>query len=80
MKDMMNRLVNPKIEAIGLEIGTSTIKIVELKAGSPPTLRNLAIRPTPPGAVSDGQVVEPQAIANEIKAALAEKKFVTNTL
>ncbi len=75
MKDLMNRLVNPKIEAIGLEIGTSTIKIVELKAGSPPTLRSIAIRPTPPGAVSDGQVVEPQAIANEIKAALAEKKI-----
>lgn len=75
MKDILNRLVNPRIEAIGLEIGTSTIKIVELKAGSPPTLRNIAIRPTPPGSVSDGQVVEPQAIANEIKAALAEKKI-----
>ena len=38
MREMLQRLVNPKIEAIGLEIGTSTIKIVELKPDSPLTV------------------------------------------
>lgn len=75
MREMLQRLVNPKIEAIGLEIGTSTIKIVELKAGAPPTLTTFGIRPTPPSAVVDGQVVEPQLVANEIRALLAEKKI-----
>jgi type IV pilus assembly protein PilM len=67
--------VNPRIEAIGLEVGTSAIKIVELRAGAPPSLRALAIRPTPPGTIQDGQVIEPQAIAAEIKAGLAEAKI-----
>jgi type IV pilus assembly protein PilM len=75
MQEMFKKLVNPKIEAIGLEIGTSAIKIVELKAGLPPTLRALALRPTPPGTLQDGQVIEPQAIAAEIKAGLAEAKI-----
>jgi type IV pilus assembly protein PilM len=75
MQELFKRLVNPRIEAIGLEVGTSAIKIVELRSGSPPSLRALAIRPTPPGTIQDGQVIEPQAIAAEIKAGLAEAKI-----
>ena len=75
MQELFKRLVNPRIEAIGLEVGTSAIKIVELRAGAPPSLRALAIRPTPPGTIQDGQVIEPQAIAAEIKAGLAEAKI-----
>jgi type IV pilus assembly protein PilM len=75
MSDWLKRLVNPRIEAIGLEVGTSTIKIVELKPGTPPTLRALAIRPTPPGSVTDGQITDPAAVAAEIRAALAEAKI-----
>ncbi len=75
MQELFKRLVNPRIEAIGLEVGTSAIKIVELRSGSPPSLRALAIRPTPPGTIQDGQVIEPQAIAAEIKAGLSEAKI-----
>ncbi len=75
MQDFFKRLVNPRIDAIGLEIGTSAIKIVEMKAGNPPTLRALAVRPTPPGSMTDGQVTEPQAIAAEIRAGMAEAKI-----
>ena len=75
MQDIIKRLVNPRIEAIGLEIGASAIKIIELRAGTPPTLRALAVRPTPPGTLQDGQVIEPQAIAAEIRAGLAEAKI-----
>lgn len=75
MQDFIKRLVNPRIEAIGLEIGTSAIKIIELRPGAPPTLRALAVRPTPQGAIQDGQIIEPQAIAAEIRAGLAEAKI-----
>lgn len=75
MQDWVKRLVNPRIEAIGLEIGASAIKILELRAGAPPSLRALAIRPTPAGAATDGQIVEPQAIAAEIRAGLADAKI-----
>ena len=75
MQDFIKRLVNPRIEAIGLEVGTSAIKIIELRPGAPPTLRALAVRPTPQGAIQDGQIIEPQAIAAEIRAGLAEAKI-----
>jgi type IV pilus assembly protein PilM len=35
----------------------------------------LAIRPTPPGSVTDGQITDPAAVAAEIRAALAEAKI-----
>jgi type IV pilus assembly protein PilM len=73
--EFINKLMKPKIEAIGLEIGTNAIKIVELRAGAPPSLRALAIRPTPPGTIQDGQVIEPAAIAAEIRAGMAEAKI-----
>jgi len=75
MQEIVKRLVNPRIEAIGLEVGTSFIKILELRAGAPPSLRALAIRPTPPGTLQDGQIIDPQAIAAEIRAGLAEAKI-----
>jgi type IV pilus assembly protein PilM len=73
--DALKRLLNPRTEAIGLEIGTSSIKMLELKPGKPPSLRALAVRPTPPGAVADGQIVEPQAVAAEIRAGLADARI-----
>ncbi len=49
LRERMSRLLSPKIEAVGLEVGTSALKVVELRAGNPPTLGALAVRPMPPG-------------------------------
>jgi len=75
VRETLKRLLSPRVDAIGLEIGTSSIKMVDLKPGSPPSLRALAVRPTPTGAVVDGQIVEPQAVAAEIKSGLAEARI-----
>jgi len=58
----------PRIEAVGLEIGASALKIVELKPGVPPSLESLAIRPMPPGIMEAETVANPDALVEEIKA------------
>jgi type IV pilus assembly protein PilM len=80
MRDRFSRLLSPKIEAVGLEVGTANLKVVELRAGSPPSLSTLALRPMPPGLVQEDQIVDPQGLADEIKALFDDagisKRFV----
>ena len=80
MRDRFSRLLSPKIEAVGLEVGTANLKVVELRAGSPPALATLAMRPMPPGLVQEDQIVDPQGLADEVKALFDEagisKRFV----
>jgi type IV pilus assembly protein PilM len=64
--------MNPRTEAIGLEVGTSALKVVELRSGNPPALGALALRPMPPGLIQDDHVVDQQGLADEIKALLAD--------
>ncbi|GGJ80509.1 type IV pilus assembly protein PilM [Deinococcus aquiradiocola] len=77
MSSALQRLLNPRPNAIGVEIGTSAIKVVVLKAGSPPVLQHAVTIPTPIGSMRDGLVVEPQAVANELKALLAQHRITT---
>ncbi|MCO5174232.1 MAG: type IV pilus assembly protein PilM [Trueperaceae bacterium] len=65
-------MLSPKIEAVGLEVGTSALKVVELRAGNPPTLSALAVRPMPAGLVSEDEVTDQQGLAEEIKALFQE--------
>lgn len=68
-----SKLFKPRVEALGLEIGTANLKLVEL-SGNPPALRALATRPTPPGMLVEGVIAEPQALAQELKELLAEAR------
>ncbi|WP_425145359.1 type IV pilus assembly protein PilM [Deinococcus sp.] len=77
MSSALQRLLNPRPNAIGVEIGTSSIKVVALKAGSPPILQHAVTTPTPIGSMRDGLVVEPQAVANELKNLLAQHRITT---
>ena len=72
LRESMSRFLSPKIEAVGLEVGTSALKVVELRGGDPPALATLAVRPMPPGLIQEDQVVDPQALADEIKALFDE--------
>ncbi len=72
LRESVSRLFNPRIEAVGLEIGTSALKVVELRAGTPPSLQSLAIRPMPPGLIQDDQVLDAEGLAVEIKALFEE--------
>ncbi|MFA7460954.1 MAG: type IV pilus assembly protein PilM [Trueperaceae bacterium] len=68
LRERMSRLLSPKIEAVGLEVGTSALKVVELRAGNPPTLGALAVRPMPPGIITEDEVTDPGALVDEIRA------------
>jgi type IV pilus assembly protein PilM len=72
LRETFSRLLNPRIEAAGLEVGTSALKVVELRAGGIPGLNAVAMRPMPPGLIQDDQVVDPQGLAEEIKALYEE--------
>lgn len=84
MSSFLSRLLNPKIEAAGLEIGTSALKVVELRPGNPPALVAFGHRPMPPGLVQEDQVVDPDGLAEEIKAlyknAEITKRFVVTAV
>src|SRR5690554_1512452 len=72
LRERFSRLLKPRVNAIGLEVGTSALKVVELRAGNPPSLASLALRPMPPGLIQDDQVVDPAGLAAEIKSLLSD--------
>jgi type IV pilus assembly protein PilM len=58
--------------AVGLELGSANLKVVELQRGSPPKLTALGMRPTPDGALQDDRIDDPQALAEEIRQLLRD--------
>ncbi|MBB5233582.1 type IV pilus assembly protein PilM [Deinococcus budaensis] len=75
MSSLLQRLTRPRQSAIGVEIGTSAIKVVALRPGSPPVLQHAVMVPTPIGSMRDGLVIEPQAVASELRKLLAEHQI-----
>ena len=79
-----SRLFNPRTVAVGLEVGTSSLKVVELRGGTPPHLEALAMRPTPPGLVQDDQIVDAEGLAAELdllfKDAGISRRFVVTAV
>lgn len=62
--------------AIGLDIGTSSVRAAEVSFGRGTyTLQHYGQVPLPAGAVSDGEVVDPQAVAAAIKTLWSQAKF-----
>ncbi len=72
MRERLARMLSPRIEAVGLEVGTSALKVVELRPGNPPNLVAMAVRPMPPGLIQEDQVVDAHGLAEELKALLDE--------
>ncbi len=61
---------------VGLDIGTSRVKLVELTAkGASIELTRAAVELTPVDVIRDGKVVQPEQVAAVIKKALAAGHF-----
>ena len=61
---------------VGLDIGTSRVKLVELVArGASVELARAAVELTPVDVIRDGKVVQPEQVAAVIKKALAAGHF-----
>jgi len=64
-----------KKDVIGLDIGSSSIKLVELSEGkSGYKLQNLAVSPLPPEAIVDGALMDSVAIIDTIRDLVATSK------
>lgn len=63
--------------ALGIDIGTSAVKIVQLKKNPSgmPELVNYGYRPLPPEAMADGSVSDPATVAEVIKELKKERGF-----
>lgn len=63
---------------IGLDIGTTRARAVELQMGrSGPTVVRYAEAPLPLGAVQDGEVAEPEGVVPALRQMWAQAKFST---
>lgn len=62
--------------SIGIDIGTSAVKVVQLKkTPSGPELINYGMLPLPPDAMVEGSVGDPQSVSAVIKELLKTKKI-----
>jgi type IV pilus assembly protein PilM len=67
--------------AVGLDIGTSGVRAAELTFGKgPATLQRFGQVALPQGAVRDGEVLDPQLVADAIKHLWATAKFSTKNV
>ena len=63
-------------EVIGVDIGTSSIKLVELKEVSKGfQLQNFTVSPVPPQAIVDGAIMDAGAIVDSLQSALQESRI-----
>jgi len=67
-----------KKDVIGLDIGSNSIKLVELKEDkNGHKLQNLAISPLPPEAIVDGALMDSVTIIDAIRDLVANSKIKT---
>ena len=60
-------------KAVGLDIGTRTVSVAEVSTrGGSPTVTDFAQAELPQGAVREGEVIDPEAVAATIKTAMGE--------
>jgi type IV pilus assembly protein PilM len=55
-------------KVIGLDVGTSGVRAVSMTLGDRPRLHSLAHLPLPPGAVQEGEVVDPSVVAGVLRS------------
>jgi len=69
-----------KKEIVGLDIGSSSIKLVELKEGKKGyRLQSLALSPLPPEAIVDGALMDSVTIIDAIKDLIGQAKTKTKS-
>ncbi len=57
---------------VGLDIGHTSVRAVGISAGTKPTINAVGSAPVPPGAVNEGEVLDPSGVADAIKQAWAK--------
>ncbi|MCX7780939.1 MAG: type IV pilus assembly protein PilM [Negativicutes bacterium] len=56
---------------LGLDIGTTSLKLAEVRLADPPVLKTYSIVDLPPHAVEDGRIMDEEAVGNVLRRAVA---------
>lgn len=76
---MAFRLFGSSNKSLGIDIGNSTIKIVQMQKGpAGPQICGLAIEPMPENCMADGAINDSSAIANVVKAMRKTNNFAVD--
>lgn len=73
---MTKRTVKPTI--VGIDVGHSAIKVVEIDRSSNPKVLHYGITPTPVGSVADGLVRDPAALVEALEKAMTDAGITQN--
>src|SRR5690349_17239148 len=65
---------------IGLDVGTDAVRAVVLGGGDRPQLRQMGQANLPPGAVVEGEVVDPGAVAASLRSLWKDVGFKSRTV
>jgi type IV pilus assembly protein PilM len=64
----MLSLIPRNVNLVGLDIGTHSVKMVQIKAGSAkPKLVNMGMAPVPRDAFAEGRIAKPELVANIVR-------------
>lgn len=66
-RGVFTRLFRPRVSAFGLEITTASLKLVELRGSGPFTVAAASIRDVPVGAVSQGELLDIDTLADMLR-------------
>lgn len=66
-RSVFARLFRPRVSAFGLEITTASMKLVELRGNGPYTVTAASIRDVPAGAVSQGELLNVDLLAEMLR-------------
>jgi type IV pilus assembly protein PilM len=73
---MLASLIPRNVNLVGLDIGTSSIKMVQVRSGgSKPKLVNMGMAPVSRDAFAEGRIAKPELIANNIRQLLSHLKI-----
>ena len=71
-------LFGPNRTTVGLDIGTGFLKVAEVgQGGDRPELRKLEMRAMPPGAIANGEVLEPGLVVDAMRGLVEEAGIAT---
>lgn len=66
-RSVFTRLFQPRVSAFGLEITTASLKLIELRGNGPFTVAGASIRDVPAGAVSQGELLNLDVLADMLR-------------
>ena len=73
--------INKKANLVGLDIGSSVVKVAEVKkSGSGLALKKFAMTPIPEGVIEDGQILDIDTLSKIVKELFKSNKIKSKNI